>query len=316
MRAYDANPIQRAMNFRQLAYGIGSFTPTPLRWWIPETGGTGSSRYCYAVWLRQITQAELHAVPESVGELGPGDSIGTGLAALISGASRYLALDAVAHAEPTQNLQLFDEILALFQGRADIPGSDEFPGMATFHQRRFPLDALGGDSALSAALSPSRIRRLREGVRNGDRGLIDYRAPWHGLATHCIEPLDFIFSNAVLEHVVDIPMVHAALSDYLLAGGLASHQIDFRSHGLFKTWDGHRAAPDWLWKLLVGRRPYLLNRAPLSVHLKAAQQAGLEMRKLALLECAPASKPSSRFAALDQRDISTAEAYLLLQKPT
>lgn len=304
------------MNFRQLAYGIGSFTPTPSRWWIPNTGGTSSALYCYAVWLRQLVQADLRCVPDSVAELGPGDSIGTGLAALISGTSRYLALDAVAHAQPAQNLRLFDEILTLMQARTKVPSSQEFPGMTDSEAQPFPLEAMGGESGLSAALASSRIERLRNAIRNGDRGFIEYRAPWHGDLKTPIEPVSFLFSNAVLEHVTEIGLVHAALHNCLKPGGLASHQIDFRSHGLFKAWDGHRAAPDWLWKLFLGRRPYLLNRAPVSAHLDAAAKAGFDLQKLVLHERQPASRPSPRFAQLDTRDLHTAEAYLLLRKPS
>jgi hypothetical protein len=47
------------------------------------TGGTTSARYCCSVWLRHISCAHengLSTRPEVVAELGPGDSLGIGLA--------------------------------------------------------------------------------------------------------------------------------------------------------------------------------------------------------------------------------------------
>ena len=64
---------------------------------------------------------------ETVAELGPGDSLGIGLAALLSSAQRYVALDVVRYAANTRNLQIFEELIALFRDRAPIPDEAEFP---------------------------------------------------------------------------------------------------------------------------------------------------------------------------------------------
>ncbi len=78
--------------------------------WLPgydvarTTGGTDSARYCYSVWLRHLVLAassgRLQAgVPRIVAELGPGDSVGIGIAALLSGAERYYALDLLPYSD-------------------------------------------------------------------------------------------------------------------------------------------------------------------------------------------------------------------------
>ena len=46
-----------------------------------------------------------------------------------------------------------------------------------------------------------------------------------------------------------------------------SHQIDFTSHGVTEKWNGHRAYSDLLWKIIVGKRKYLINREPVSTHI-------------------------------------------------
>src|SRR5437016_7019160 len=94
------------------------------------TGGTGSARYCYSIWLRHLVQARLagvEALPHTVAELGPGDSLGTGLTALLTGADSYQALDVVEHAQAATNLQVFEELIPLLARREPIPGPDEFP---------------------------------------------------------------------------------------------------------------------------------------------------------------------------------------------
>ena len=55
------------------------------------TGGSISASYCYSVWLRHLVTTAgcgLNCNPRTVAELGPGDSLGVGLAALLSGAEK------------------------------------------------------------------------------------------------------------------------------------------------------------------------------------------------------------------------------------
>jgi hypothetical protein len=69
----------------------------------------------------------LNTYPKVVAELGPGDSLGIGLAALVSGAEKYFALDVVEYTNIERNLKIFDELVTLFKNKEDIPGEQEFP---------------------------------------------------------------------------------------------------------------------------------------------------------------------------------------------
>jgi hypothetical protein len=72
-------------------------------WKVAGTGGESkSASYCYSVWQRHLTMARqngLQEVPHTVVELGPGDSLGVGLAALLSGAKHYYAFDTIKHTD-------------------------------------------------------------------------------------------------------------------------------------------------------------------------------------------------------------------------
>jgi len=309
------------MNFRQLAYGIASFLPVSPRWYTPPTGGSDSAEYCYGVWLRHLVLTHaggMKALPKVVAELGPGDSIGVGLAALASGADRYLAFDAVAHALASRNLPIFDKLVELFRQRAPIPGADAFPELKPHLQDySFPSHLLD-DEHLARALAPGRIDALRAqllGEGGGPDGCVAYQAPWTSVSAAGSGSVDLIISQAVMEHVDHIEEAYRAMHAWLRPQGFASHQIDFRSHGLFAEWDGHWACPDWLWTLMRGRRSYLLNRQAYSAHRAALGQAGFELLSEGRLVTPPASKKLSRtFRGLSDTDRETSGCYLLLRR--
>jgi SAM-dependent methyltransferase len=284
------------------------------------TGGTDSARYCYAVWLRHLALANesgrLTGVPRVVAELGPGDSIGIGIAALLSGAEKYFALDVVAYSDLQKNLSIFDELVKLFEARAPIPGPDEFPSMkpelATY---AFP-DALLPAAKLGAALDPVRVRAIRasvEDVSSPDARIV-YRAPWTDPATLEQGSIDMIFSQAVLEHVDDLTGVYDAMRRWLKPGGLMTHQIDYRCHGKADTWNGHWTYSDAAWKLVVGRRAYLLNRQPHSEQVRMLRAGGFSVvretvfplpSELTRRQLAP------RFRALTNEDLTTSGAFIV-----
>ena len=67
---------------------------------------------------------------------------------------------------------------------------------------------------------------------------------------------------------------------WLKPGGYASHIVDFTAHGLSPFWNGHWAYSSFQWRLVRGRREFLLNREPLSRHLAGASKAGFELMSL------------------------------------
>jgi hypothetical protein len=294
--------------------------------WLPGfpamrgTGGTDSARYCYSVWLRHLKLANAArpglGVPRAVAELGPGDSIGIGLCALLSGADKYYAFDVVAYPDLRSNLAIFDELLRLFQGREAIPGPDEFPGLLpAIDDLSFPHELLNDANQL-IALDRDRVQRIRKSIENAESSgsSIVYRAPWTG--SRVIEPgtIDMIFSQAVLEHVVDLPDVYGAMRRWIKSDGVMTHQIDYRCHGKADHWNGHWGFSELSWRIAVGRRPYLLNRAPHSIQISLLREAGFKV--LAEVRMTDSGglrreKLAVQFRDLSDHDLTTCGAFVV-----
>src|SRR5439155_3784144 len=82
-----------------------------------STGGTDNARYCYSVWLRHLVTLKscgFHIKGAGVGELGPGDSIGIGLAALLSGAEYYIGLDMLPLSLKADLKSILDELVRFY----------------------------------------------------------------------------------------------------------------------------------------------------------------------------------------------------------
>lgn len=311
----------KGVSLRHVLIGTASYVPG-LYALLAKTGGTDSARYCYTVWLRHLVSAYrsgcIARFPELVAELGPGDSLGTGIAALISGADRCYAFDVVRYAAPEKNLCLFDEIVELFRARTPIPGEDEFPEVKPkLSDYAFPEDILTRDH-LEKALAPERLREIRTSIANlanpGDRARISYVAPWESETQLQGIKVDMIFSQAVLEHVDDLDSVYRAMRAALRPEGFISHQIDFRSHRTHALWNGHWTCSPWVWKMLRGNRPYLINREPFSAHRAKLEQSGFEVRCLQRSELPNTltrDQLSAEYRHLGDDDLSTSGAYIV-----
>jgi hypothetical protein len=288
------------------------------------TGGTDSARYCYSVWLRHLIkshEAGVGILPQTLAELGPGDSLGVGLAAVLSGVNVYYAADVKPYAELSRNQSIFEELITLFEKRAPIPGPDEFPGCRpSLSDYRFPHAILPADQ-LSAALEPTRLDRvralLREGPSTTNGVRIQYAAPWDDPRIIPERTVDMIISQAVLEHVEDVQMAYEAMARWLRPGGFMSHTIDFRSHGITRRWNGHWALSDRMWRLVKGSRAYLINREPCSAHLRQIERVGLQVVGQERVEGSelPATELAPRFRSLSELDLKTQGVFVQAIKP-
>jgi len=282
-----------------------------------QTGGTDSARYCYSVWLRHICALQkcgFSTRPEVVAELGPGDSLGIGLAALLGGIEKYYAFDLVQYAYAERNTQVFDELVQLFADRQPIP--DEFPNVRpSIGDTTFPSH-IYDDNHLKWALSDSRIQELRKGIGD-ETGPVKYVVPWYDAEVIAENTVDLIYSQAVLEHVDELDIAYERMYKWLRRGGFISHVIDYRSHGTANEWNGHWAYSDVVWKIIRGKRPYLINRQTHSYQLSRMRKAGFRIvsndtytRPSAL----PRDHLAPQFAGMSELDLQTYSAHVIAIK--
>jgi hypothetical protein len=309
------------VSVRPLLSGLATYFPRFYEYTMRSTGGTSSARYCYSVWLRHLTMAHKNNLPirlDTVAELGPGDSLGIGLSALISGANRYFALDVLDYDNRQRDGRIFDELIDLFMRRERIPDEDEFPLVKPYlSSYEFPAHILT-NNRLDNALQRERLDTIRAALLNPGnqpQGNIQilYFAPWYNSEVIKAESVDMILSQAVLEYPDDLLRTYKAMYHWLKSGGFISHQIDFKSHGTSQEWNGHWTYSDFVWGLMRGKRPYFLNREPHSTHINVPKTVGFEVVcDIKIREALGISRKrlASRYRHLSDEDLTTSGAFI------
>jgi hypothetical protein len=265
-----------------------------------------SAEFCYSIFLRHYSHVApclANSFPVVVAELGPGSSIGVGLCALLCGAQIYYALDFADHTCATRNLRVFDALRA----RRSIPGDETtFPTPVSWH---FPSRLVIPDD--------DRIQTIRDDLVNKKNKFIRARVPW---TSFCIpsESVGWLWSHSVMEHVDEIEQVWKCYATWLAHDGIMTHNIDYHCHRLATHWDGHWSIKDFCWKVIRGRRPYLLNRLPHSAQMALANSAGFEIVSELVRTRSPAI-PDSKFtrrsaSAMTSRDRQTGKAFVTLRR--
>jgi len=78
-------------------------------------------------------------------------------------------------------------------------------------------------------------------------------------------------------------------------------------------WNGYWKYSDWLWKIIRGKRPYLINRQPYSMHLYLLKKAGFKLvcdipiyRKSKVKR----KNLAKKFQYLSERDLNTRSTFI------
>lgn len=289
--------------------GLLSYTPLYEKLRKFKTGGSDEAAYCYQVFGRQLyyaKQAGLKEIPKVVAELGPGDSLGVGLAWLLAGTHKYLAFDVEKYADLNRNRTVLFDLKNLFEAGESYKNECGYPNLKpTLADDVHPQDlAVEVDASIDGSILDNEKR-------------LKYVVPWQGLENVEQESVDLIFSQAVMEHVDDPKLVYQTCFSWLKPGGLMLHQIDFKAHGTSKTWDGYRSYSTRLWTLIRGKRPYLINRWPASWHVRAMQEAGFKIVNDQPAHLEPTAKKYAGInAGMNENDQNISGLFVIAQKPS
>lgn len=288
-------------------------------------GATEHARYCYSVWLRHLcllAEAGAALPLRDVVELGPGASLGTGLAALLSGSRAFHAYDVVRGVSPALNGRVYDELVALFHDTEPIPGEFRglYPSVPSLDFPRF-LDR----TRLERALRPDRVEAIRALV-DREGGIVPaynvelgYHAPLPDLMLRPAASTDLVLTQSVLEYVPDPGRTLAELARLLRPGGWMSHQVDFSALETSAVWNGHWSYSDLTWRVICGKRAFNLNRMTLSSCVDAMHASGVEVVDVRPVYDDTGLKRhqlNPRYARLSDEDLRTRSAHIVGRKPT
>jgi hypothetical protein len=127
-----------------------------------------------------------------------------------------------------------------------------------------------------------------------------------------------LYSQAVLEHVDDLATAHDAMASWLKPGGFVSHEIAFSAHQLTPEWNGHWTITDPVWKLIRGKRPYLLNREPASTHVRLLERSALQIVneiRVHMKSDVARTRLAPRYRSLSEEDLTTLAMFVQAIKP-
>lgn len=292
-----------------------------------KTGGSSSARYCYSVWLRHLIlayQNGLNSVPKIIVELGPGDSLGTGLAALISGSEKYYALDVKKYSDVSENLKIFDELVILFKQKAEIPNADEFFRLRPFlEDYSFPTNIFS-ENYLTEILNEPRLNSIRQAIidlnspnTSNKTRIIEYIVPWEESEGIEDSTVDMVFSQAALQCVEQLEHAYKKIWKWLKSDGIQSHEIELKCCGSADTWFGHWEYSDMEWKIVKGRKKFYINREPYSTHYNLLKKNKFKIvfeKKDIVKSNINKKKLALRFRNMSDDDLSTCSAFVQAKK--
>jgi SAM-dependent methyltransferase len=275
------------IRIRPVITGLLSYIPYLFSWWDRRRpmGNTSSASYCRSIWRFHLEKYRsiCSSMPNTVVEFGPGATLGVCIAALYDGVDKAFGLDASPYASDySKNLRILNELCTM-----DGKTVNDF-------------------------------NKLSNAVKNVGSGknetLLRYVAPWNDLKVIAESSVDLIFSHSVMEHVSESMKAYETCFYFLKPGGIMSHKIDHSSHGITKTWNGHYWIPDTLWKVITGKRLFLLNRMTALQHQNEIEAAGFNIVDRIFVEASEGDNNSS-VKSTDQKDYLIKTSSFICQKP-
>jgi SAM-dependent methyltransferase len=250
-------------------------------------GNMDNSAYAYSVYRKCYDLAEIKKPNYSVLEIGPGDSLSTAVISRAFDASKTWLLDSGDYA--SHDMSVYEEITKYVQNNAennDIFNSFNFKNIKEILQYYNAV-------------------YLTQGLRS--------------LAEIPDESVDFIFSNAVLEHIQKDEF-QAFLSEtnrILASDGVCVHCVDLRDH-LAYALNNLRFSEKFWESNTVKRGGFYTNRIRYNEMLNIFIKAGFDVfvKKIDYWNSLPTSreKMNEKFRFLSEDDLRVSSFTVVLKK--
>jgi hypothetical protein len=225
----------------------------------------------------------------------------------------------VRHASVATTAPLLEPMTELFRRRAACPPNGFPDYSAVLNAGQFPSQILT-DERLDHALAPARLAELAKAVNRLDA---DEQHPWLRYDTRCNGDLktdgsaDLLFSHVVLDLIEDLEGIYQRLALWVKPGGWMSHLIDFTSHKITRAWNGHLQYSDAMWRIIMGQRPFFLNRASLSRHVALSDKYGFDVvcvQRLPREGAIERSRLAPRFCDISDDDLNCFLGFIAARK--
>jgi hypothetical protein len=173
------------------------------------------------------------------------------------------------------------------------------------------------NALITESLDAHRVAKIRPSLLSkmsmSTDGSLSYAAPWDLGGQLRDDSVDLLVSQAVMEHVDDIDAAYAAMRRWLRNDGFMSYRIDYTSHGITRDWYGDWTLPTLLWRTILGRGAYLVNRLPHSSHLHALSRDGFEVLACARTESSTPAPEKSVLVRHSPGDLMTKGTFIVAE---
>jgi SAM-dependent methyltransferase len=198
------------------------------RWRAKKTSGAMNDPPLMAEWARCVIEAAresgLDINGATVGEIGPGHSLGVAASLLLAGAELVVAIDVRALADPN-DIAALEPIVPELRHRGVIPA----------------------DAAVD----------LRQAVTNLRYSIVSHTGSWNEPS----ESMDIVYSFYSGEHLRAPEIVLAEAYRTLKPGGLCIQRIDLQDHYHSEgNWLQFLYHDTWMWELMHSKRGRWCNR--------------------------------------------------------
>ena len=226
-----------------------------------RTLGTSDGFYCFSLFVKLFNYSDKYLNckrQNSILEVGCGDTFVTSCLFYFCGFKSIYAIDGFKYLNKLKTISALDQAIKLLREQSKIVLNFNPKVDHEVFERLYQVIPSGNDFEIMA----KDLKNAVEDYFEGKPSVIHYMAPYD-LTSVFNEKFDFIFSQAVLEHVFPLKNTLSFLKENLSEGGIMYHNVDHKSHGFSTLFNGHYLMNDKEFKKLSSPFVFrMINRIP------------------------------------------------------